>query len=113
MVCGGWYGRLGVGREVGTAMTSDEVSDLTTRISIPTLLGYWAAVGERTSEIVRIHGAAGWEKEVDPRLIRRVVRDERARGDLAEQRAFAQMALTHTWGHFFEANTVRSLIREA
>jgi hypothetical protein len=24
--------------------------------------------------------------------------------------AFAQLALTHTWGHFFEGNVVRSLL---
>jgi len=120
---GGWESRLGVGREVGTAMTSDEVSDLTTRISTPALMAYWGAVGTRTVESIRIHGATGWEKTVDPRLIRRVVRDEgdfgpHVNADAVESYyagmtrgwAFAQMALTHTWGHFFEANTVRSMI---
>jgi hypothetical protein len=120
---GGWTSRLGAGRrEVGTAMTSDEVSDLTARVSIPALGAYWIAVGQRTVDIIRAHGAAGWEQAVDPGLVRRVVRDEGDFGphvnpDVVESYyagmtrgwAFAQMALTHTWGHFFEGNVVRSM----
>jgi len=121
---GGWASRLGTGRrEVGTAMTSDEVSDLTARVSIPALRAYWGAVGQRTVDIIRTYDATEWDKVVDPGRIRRVVRDEGGFGPHVNTQAvesyyagmtrgwaFAQLALTHTWGHFFEGNVVRSLL---
>ncbi len=121
---GGWATRLGTGRrEVGTAMTSDEVSDLTTRVSLPALQAYWGAVGQRTVDIIRAYDATEWDTVVDPDRIRRVVRDEGGFGPHVNTQgveayyagmtrgwAFAQLALTHTWGHFFEGNVVRSLL---
>ncbi len=121
---GNWASRLGIGRrEVGTGMTSDEVSELTARVSIPALRDYWAAVGQRTVDTVRAGGATAWDKVVDPGLIRRVVRDEGDFGphvnpELVESYyagmtrgwAFAHLALAHTWGHFFEGNVIRSML---
>src|SRR5688572_28481905 len=44
-----WPARLGVTRrDVGTAMTDDEVTDLSARIDLDGLRAYWRAVGERT-----------------------------------------------------------------
>ena len=122
---GKWFDRLGAGRrEVGTGMTSDEVADLTTRVSISALREYWAVVGQRTVEIVRKGGSAGWDRVVDPRLIRRVVRDhgdfgphvnpeviESYYAGMTRGWAFAHLGLAHSWGHFFEANVIRGVLR--
>src|SRR5438552_1349888 len=78
---GGWATRLGTDRrEVGTAMTSDEVSVLTPRFSLPALRAYWAAVGQRTVDIIRAYDATEWDTVVDAVRIRRVDRDERGFG---------------------------------
>lgn len=121
---GKWHARLDVGRrEVGTGMTSEEVSDLTARVSIPALRDYWIAVGQRTLDVVRARGADGWDTAVDPSRIRRVVREEGDFGPHANPErvesyftgmtrgwAFAQLALVHSWGHFYEAYMVRGML---
>jgi hypothetical protein len=68
---GGWTSRLGAGRrEVGTAMTSDEVSDLTARVSIPALRAYWVAVGQRTVDIIQVALCASPESAFAVRAFR-------------------------------------------
>lgn len=48
-----WLRRLNVARgDIGTGMTSEEVSELSATIDVPALRGYRAAVGQRTREIV-------------------------------------------------------------
>ncbi len=49
----GWIHRLNVARrDIGTGMTSDEVSELSASVDVPALRGYRAAVGQRTREII-------------------------------------------------------------
>src|SRR5713101_7891004 len=49
----GWLTRLGVGRrDVGTGMSDAEVDDLSSRIDLGELRGYWDAVTRRTPEVV-------------------------------------------------------------
>jgi hypothetical protein len=40
-------------RDVGTGMGDDEVSDLSARLDLVALRGYYTAVGRRTLEVVR------------------------------------------------------------
>ena len=48
-----WLARLGASRrDVGTAMTDDEVADLSARLNLEGLRAYWGAVGERTVSVV-------------------------------------------------------------
>ena len=119
-----WQQRLRTGtRNVGTAMTSDEVAALSARVDLRALRDYWDAVGNRTRQVIRTHSAEGWDEPVDVRRLQRLVREE---GDFGSQAgfveefyvgakvtpgwAFAHMALTHTWGHFFEAGVVRGML---
>ena len=87
------------------------------------LRDYWRAVGDRTLGTVRRDGARGWQDAVDPARIRRAVRTdgdygpkvdpervEAFYGGMTRGWAFAHMALTHTFGHFAEANIVRGML---
>ncbi len=121
---GGWQKRLGVARrDLGTGMTSEEVSELSARIDLPALGEYWSAVGRRTLEMIRSYGSKGWDEVIDPARIRRIVRDEgdygrnvnierieSFYGGMTRGWAFAHFALTHSYGHFYEANVVRGML---
>src|SRR6266704_5194407 len=49
----GWGARLGVARrDVGTGMSDGEVDELSARIDLPALRGYWEAVTARTLGVV-------------------------------------------------------------
>jgi hypothetical protein len=118
---GGWDSRLGVKRrDLGTGMTSEEVSELSARVDVPTLRDYWHAVGQRTLELIRREGSEGWEEVVDPDRLRRVIRVEGDYGPnvdpdrvegfyggMTRGWAFAHFALAHSFGHFHEAGSVR------
>ena len=118
----GWGDKMGWRLlDVGTAMPSEEVDALSRSISMPALIDYWNAVAERTREVVRKHNGDGWERTVDPGLIKRIVHDEgcfRPEAAWTEQFyqeqprgwAFAHFALTHSFGHFYEANVVRGML---
>jgi hypothetical protein len=118
----GWGGRIGLTRrDLGTGMTSDEVDALRRAIDIEALRGYWDAVGGRTVEVIRAVGSAGWPEVVPAEQIRRIVQDEGGYGPNAEftGRFYAgqtrgwmvgHLALTHSYGHFFDARTVRGLL---
>ena len=118
----GWGSRIGLARrDLGTGMTSGEVDELGRVVDIAELRGYWDAVGRRTVEVVRAGGSAGWANVVPEAQIRRIVHDEGGYGPNAEfvgqfyagrSRGWmvGHLGLTHTYGHFFEARTVRGLL---
>ncbi|MBI4636314.1 MAG: DinB family protein [Candidatus Rokubacteria bacterium] len=115
----GWAGRLGVARrDIGTAMTDDEVSDLGARIDLAALRAYRTAVGRRTREVVGALPSAAWDEPVGPADTDRAVaagafgpRADWVPG-LWQKRSRAgrlgSTAITHTAVHLGEALTVRS-----
>ena len=121
---GDWGKRIDAGRrDVGTSMTSDEVTALSARADVGALRDYWRAVGDRTLEIVRREGARGWDEAVDPARMRRIIREGGDYGPRVDANrvetfyagmtrgwAFAHLALTHTFGHFSEAGVVRGML---
>ncbi len=121
---GGWEQRIGGGRrDLGTAMTSDEVTAFTSRVDVSALRDYWNAVGARTRAIVDKHGTDGWDTVVDPALIRRTIRESGDYGShvvadrteafyagMTRGWAFAHLALTHPYTHLGEATVVKSLL---
>ena len=121
---GDWAKRIDSGRrDLGTSMTSDEVTAFSTRVDLSALRDYWRALGERTLDTVRRHGDSGWEEPVHPARMRRIICDDGDYGPrvdtnrvltfyagMTRGRAFAHMALTHTFGHFGEAGVVRGML---
>ena len=60
-----WIRRLAVDRrDIGTAMTSDEVGALSARIDLDALAAYRSAVGRRTREVVRALAPSAWDEEI-------------------------------------------------
>lgn len=121
---GDWARRIGAGRrDLGTSMTSDEVTAFSARVDVAALRDYWRAVGERTTDIVRREGSRGWDDVVDPARISRTIRAEGDYGPkvtperveafyagMTRGWAFAHMALTHSFGHFAEAGVTRGML---
>jgi hypothetical protein len=121
---GGWQKRLSVARrDVGTGMTSEEVADLSAQIDVSALRDYWRAVGQRTVDVIRSHGSKEWDEVIDSDRIRQIVRDqgdfgpnvnverlESFYGGMTRGWAFAHFALTHSYGHFYEANIIRGML---
>ena len=121
---GDWGKRIDSGRrDLGTSMTSDEVTAFTTRADLGALRDYWRAVGERTLDTVRHNGDSGWDVAVDPARMRRIIRETGDYGPRVDPNrvetfyagmtrgwAFGHMALTHTFGHFGEAGVVRGML---
>jgi hypothetical protein len=118
----GWLARLGVGRrDVGTGMTDAEVDDLSRRIDLEALRGYWDAVTRRTPEVVAGLGSTDLTAVVPEDRVKRVAVDEGAVAPGAEwltefwangrTRAWilAQTPLLHVYGHYFEARAVAGL----
>jgi hypothetical protein len=117
----GWLPRLAVGRrDIGTEMDDAEVDALSAAVDLAALRGYWAAVERRTLAVVEGVRADELDAVSSPEQARRVVFDEGAAGDKAAwlERQFTgrtkgwflgQLALTHTWGHFYEARVVKGL----
>jgi hypothetical protein len=108
-------------RDVGTGMSDAEVDELSTRIDLAALRGYWDAVTARTLEVVdtlrgeRSRGDGGGRAR-QARGPRRRHRGP-GRGVLTEfwagrrSRAWvlAQMALLHPFGHYYEARVAAGL----
>jgi hypothetical protein len=118
----GWLTRLGVARrDVGTGMTDAEVDELSARIDLDALRGYWDAVTRRTPEIVASQRGGDLGAVVSEAQVRRVCLDEGAVAPGAEwltefwakgrSRAWilAQTPLLHVYGHYFEARAVAGL----
>jgi DinB superfamily len=118
----GWFERLAVlRRDVGTGMTDAEVDELSSRIDLPALRGYWEAITRRTLDTVQTLRGADLEVTVPAALVRRVSFSE---GAVAQQAAWladfwaagrsrawflAQVPLLHVYGHYFEARVTAGL----
>ena len=121
---GDWGKRIDSGRrDLGTSMTSDEVTAFSARADLGALRDYWRAVGDHTIEIVRREGDCGWEEAVSPAHMGRIIRESGDYGPRVDANrvetfyagmtrgwAFAHMALTHTYAHFGEATVVRGML---
>jgi hypothetical protein len=121
---GPWAKRIDADRrDLGTSMTTDEVTALSARLDAGALRDYWRAVANRTLDVVRREGTRGWDALVDPARIRRTTREDddygpRVNADRVEAFyggmtlgwAFAHMALTHSYGPFHEAGVVRGML---
>jgi hypothetical protein len=118
----GWLGKLAVGRrDVGTGMTDAEVDDLSARVDLDALRGYWDAVTRRTPEVVASLRGSDLNAVVPKERVERVASDECAVAPGAEwltefwaggrTRAWvlAQTPLLHVYGHYFEACAVAGL----
>jgi hypothetical protein len=114
-----WLARLGVSRrDVGTGMSSAEVSELTRQIDLPALRDYRDAVGRRTREIVGAFRPEDWEGECSSAAVERAA-DEGAFGGRTDAlvkiftgrpRAMllSGIALLHPARHLGEVTTIRS-----
>lgn len=118
----GWLERLGVGRrDVGTGMTDAEVDQLSARVDLGALRGYWEALAQRTLKVVETLRGRDLDELVPADRVQRVCADEGAvapgAGWLVEfwgnrrSRGFmlAQTPLLHVYGHYFEARVVAGL----
>lgn len=74
-----WMARLHVPlRHCGTAMTDEEVSDLSARIDLAALRAYWAAVGRGTLAVVHALHPADLDEVIDAVYVHQVLFDEGA-----------------------------------
>ncbi|HSF06957.1 MAG TPA: DinB family protein [Methylomirabilota bacterium] len=114
-----WLKRLGTSRrDIGTGMTSAEVTELTRQIDLGALQEYRDAVGRRTREIVGGFKSQDWEGQVAAENVQRVAADGAfgARTEMlvkvfsGRPRALvlSGVALFHSSGHMGEAATVRT-----
>jgi hypothetical protein len=117
-----WLGPLAVARrDVGTGMTDAEVDDLSARIDLDALRGYWDAVTRRTLEVVETVRGTDLGTVVPAGRVRQVAAEEGAVAPGAEwltefwakgrSRAWvlAQTPLLHVYGHYFEARVAAGL----
>ena len=121
---GEWAKRIDSGRrDLGTSMTSDEVTAFSGRVDLGALRDYCRAVGDRTLETILRDGSRDWEDPVDPARMRRIIRNDGDYGPRVDTDrvetfyagmtrgwAFGHLALTHTFGHFGEATVVRGML---
>ena len=118
----GWLGRLKMPRrDVGTGMSDAEVDELSLRIDLEALRGYWEAVTTRTLAVVETLKGTDLEALVPGERVRSVVLAEDVVAPGAEwltefwaggrSRAWvlAQMALLHPYGHYYEARVASGL----
>ena len=118
----GWLERLAVPRrDVGTGMKEAEVDELSARIDLQALKGYWDAVTARTLEVIETLRGSDLEALVPGERVRSVVLSEGVVAPGAEwltefwaggrSRAWvlAQTALLHPNGHYYEARVAAGL----
>jgi hypothetical protein len=118
----GWLAKLGVGRrDVGTGMSDAEVDELSARVDLDALRGYWDAVTRRTPEVVASLRGSDLDAIVPKERVAHVASAEGAVAPGAEwltefwaggrSRAWvlAQTPLLHVYGHYFEARAVAGL----
>src|SRR6266436_6434259 len=118
----GWLAKLGVDRrDVGTGMSDAEVDELSARVDLDALRGYWDAVTRRTPEVVASLRGSDLDALVPRERVERVASAEGAVAPGAEwltefwaagrTRAWvlAQTPLLHVYGHYFEARAVAGL----
>ena len=117
-----WLERLSVlRRDVGTGMTDAEVDELSARIDLHALRGYWGAVTSRALATVETLRGSDLEAQVAGERVRSVVLSEGMVAPGAEwltefwaggrSRAWilAQTALLHPYGHYYEARVAAGL----
>ncbi len=118
----GWLERLKVERrDVGTGMDDGEVDELSARIDLAALRGYWEAVTRRTLAVVDALRGQDLATIVPAERVRRVAFDEGAVADKATWLAdfwagdrtrawiLAQTPLLHVGGHYYEARVAKGL----
>lgn len=118
----GWLERLGAERrDVGTGMSDVEVDDLSARLDLRELRGYWEAVTERTLAVVETLRGTDLESPVPAERVERVAVSEGAvargaewlTGFWAARRSRAwflvQTPLLHVYGHYFDARVTAGL----
>jgi hypothetical protein len=119
---GGWAARMGVPwRDIGAGMTSSEVDDLSARLDVAALWGYWDAVGEQTTRRLRALPATHLDAPIDPAHVRRVADEEGfvrpVVSDIVDR--FARwpsrgaplaLVLAHNAGHMYDIDAVRGLL---
>jgi len=119
---GGWPARLGVDRrDVGTGMSDAEVDELSARIDLAALRGYWDEITARTLAVVDAERAGDLEVLVPAERVRRVAAAEGAVAPGAEWLTefwaggrsrgwiLSQLPLLHVYGHCFEARVAKGL----
>jgi hypothetical protein len=119
---GGWLGELGVPRrDVGTGMSDAEVDDLSARVDLAALRGYWEAVTRRTLEVAETLRGVDLEAAVPADRVKQVSFGEGAVAAGAawladfwaagRSRAWflVQTPLLHVYGHYFEARVTAGL----
>ena len=117
-----WLERLAVPRrDVGTGMSDAEVDELSARIDLHAVRGYWGAVTARTLAAVEKLRGSDLEAPVPGERVRSVVLSEGVVAPGAEwltefwaggrSRAWllTQTALLHPYGHYFEARVAAGL----
>ena len=118
----GWLGRMKIARrDVGTGMDDAEVDDLSARIDLGALRGYWDAVTRRTLAVVETLRGQDLEPPVTTDRVMRVAFEE---GAVAQKAAWlaefwgagrsrawvlSQTPLLHVAGHYYEARVVKGL----
>src|SRR5262249_15299129 len=115
-----WGRRLRVARrDLGTAMKSEEVTELTKEIDLAALREYRNAVGHRTREIVGAFRPEDWAGEVSASAVERAAADG-AFGNMRDMfvktfpgrpraMVLSGIALFHSSGHLGEAGTIRAV----
>ena len=117
-----WRDRLGVARvDVGTGMTDPEVDELSARIDLTALRGYWDAVTARTLGLTGSLRSSELEAVVPGARVKSVVHAEKAvapgvewltefwAGGRTRAWMLAQTALLHPYGHYYEARVTAGL----
>jgi DinB superfamily len=108
-------------RHHGTGMTSEEVTNLSKQIDLPSLRAYHAAVRARSLEVIETLSPEQLEEPNDLTYLRRVLFDEGILnpqydwGDRVPYQAskgvlLIHFGVTHNYGHCYEAFTVCSLM---
>jgi len=118
----GWFERLAVARrDVGTGMSDAGVDELSARIDLQALRGYWDATSVRTLAVVETLRGSDLEATVPGERVRSVVRSESAvapgvewltdfwAGGRTRAWILAQTALLHPYGHYYEARVAAGL----
>jgi DinB superfamily len=117
-----WMARLHVPlRHCGTAMTDEEVSDLSARIDLAALRAYWAAVGRGTLAVVHALPPEALDEVIDAVYVHQVLFDEGVSGPNADfmEPAYqgkskgwflAHLGLTHNYEHVAEALVIHGLL---
>jgi hypothetical protein len=119
---GNWGERMQVPiRHHGTGMTSKEVTDLSNRIDLPSLRAYHTTVRAKTLEVIETLLPEQLDQVNELPYLRQVLFDEGVLNpnidwgkDVPYQDSKGNLLIhfgvTHNYGHFYEADTICSLM---